>query len=109
MKYKVRNILSEGLSGKVGKKVYYQLHGQTYVRKAPKKGYNKMPTEKQAAARVRFKEALRFAKSVVSDPVLKVLYEKKAGIRSNAYHAAMSEFLAKRKTGLESQPSAQTG
>ncbi len=93
MKHKVHNWMSEGLSGKFGKKVYYQLHGKTFVRKAPKTGYNKTATEKQAVARARFTEAQQFAKSVISDPVLKVLYKKKAKTGCSAYNTAISEFL----------------
>ena len=93
MKHKVHNWLSEGLSGKFGKKVYYQLRGKTFVRKAPKVGYNKTATEKQAVVRARFTEAQHFAKSVISDPFLKALYEKKAKNGCSAYNQAISEFL----------------
>ena len=85
--------MSEGLSGKFGKKIYYQLHGKTFVRKAPKTGYNKVATEKQAVVRERFKEAYLFARSVISDPVLKALYEKRAKKGCSAYNTAISEFL----------------
>jgi hypothetical protein len=93
MKYKKINVLAEGLSGKCGKKVYYQLHGKTFVRKASKTGYNKIATDKQAAVRARFMAANQFAQSVIHDPVLKAFYEKKTKKGCSAYNLAISEFL----------------
>jgi hypothetical protein len=85
-------LLLEGASGKVGDMILCQFHGNTYARKAPG-SYNKIPTPKQAVIRQRFIEAHRFAQSVINDPLLKVLYEKKAAGRCSAYIKAVSEYL----------------
>lgn len=88
---------AEGGRGRVDNVVYYQKDGKTFMRKAPATGYNKTPTPKQAAARARFIEAHRFAQSVINDPQLKALYEKKAGWKRTAYNLAVSEFLGRQK------------
>ena len=85
-------IYTEGLSGKLYDLVYYQLNGKTFARKAPG-SYNKIPTAKQAAARLRFLEAHRFAQAVIADPVQKALYQQRAGKSLTAYAKAVSEYL----------------
>ena len=82
----------EGMYGKSGDVVYYRLHGKTFIRKAAG-SYNKIPTPKQAAARMRFIEAHRFAQSIIADPLLKALYEKKANGHCTAYSKAVSEYM----------------
>lgn len=82
----------EGLSGKVGDEVYYNRYGKTLLRRRPG-SYNRIPTEKQAAVRLRFAAAHLFAQSIIADPVMKVLYTKKAGGRCTAYSMAVSEYL----------------
>ena len=85
----------EGASGKMGSKVFYQRNGKTFKRKAPG-SYNVVATEKQAAYRSRFTEALAFARSIIADPVLKAEYEQRAARGRSAYNVAMSEFLKRR-------------
>ena len=92
MKMKKERWLWEGGSGKLLGKVYYRLNGKTFARKAPG-SYNKIPTEKQAAARERFIAAHQFAKSVIADPALKALYEQTLGNYVNAYTKAVSEYM----------------
>ena len=84
--------LEETLHGKLGDVVYYQRNGKTFTRRAPG-SYNKIPTEKQAPLRERFKEAHRFAQMVIADPVLKALYNKKANRKCTAYSKAVSEYM----------------
>ncbi len=81
-----------GMSGKFGDVVFYQLQGKTFARKAPG-SYNKIPTAKQAAARLRFIAAHRFGQSVIADPALKALYEKNLGKHISAYSKAVSAYL----------------
>ena len=92
MKMKKESWLWQGGSGKLLGKVYYQRNGKTFARKAPG-SYNKIPTEKQAAARLRFVEAHRFAQGIIADPVQKALYEQRAGKSYTAYAKAVSEYL----------------
>lgn len=87
----------EGLSGKLGNSVYYQLRGKTFIRKAPVTGYNKVATEKQAVARERFKAAQQYALLVLSDPGWKAMYEKMANKKRTAYLQAMSDWFKNNK------------
>ena len=85
---------AKGGYGKLDKKVYYRRYGKLLVRKAAG-SYNKIPTEKQEAMRIRFAAAHRFAQSIIADPVLKALYEQNLGSHSSAYTKAVSEYLMK--------------
>ncbi|MEO6488994.1 MAG: hypothetical protein ABIO04_03560 [Ferruginibacter sp.] len=87
-------ILYQGLSGKMGDKVFYQRNGKTFVRRAPG-SYNKNATPKQAESRTLFTQSHQFAQSVIDDPILKALYTKKANGKCSAYIAAMKEFLSR--------------
>ena len=82
----------DGGSGRVGDLVYYNRWGRTYTRRRPG-GYDKTPTEKQAIAREHFITAHRFAQAVIADPVLKVLYLKKANGKCSAYSKAVSDYM----------------
>ena len=92
MKMKKERWLWEGGSGKLLGKVYYKRNGKTFARKAPG-SYNKIPTEKQAPARVRFADAIKFAQSIIADPMLKTLYEQNLGKHISAYSKAVSEYM----------------
>jgi len=83
----------KGFSGKVGDIIIYNRFGKTYARKAPG-SYNKIPTEKQAAARERFIAAHEFAKSIIADPVLKSLYLLDLGNHTSVYSKAISDYLS---------------
>ncbi len=82
----------QGLSGRTGDIVYYNIKGKTYTRKRPG-SYNKNPTAQQATVRARFAAAIAFAQSVIADPVLKVLYTEKAAGKRTAYAMAISDYL----------------
>lgn len=84
---------TQGGSGKLGNKVYYQLNGKTFVRKAAG-SYNKIPTPKQAAARERFAAAQQLAVQAMKDPLLKTKFEALAMGKCTAYAKAISVFLS---------------
>lgn len=71
------NILLEGIRGMLGKQLVYRVvKGRTIIsmRPAKRKG---PPTEKQVAARVRFREAREWAKEQLKDPLLAATYKAK--------------------------------
>lgn len=86
------NMFLDGLYGKIEDRVFYRRYGKTYVRKAAG-SYNKIPSAEQAIVRSRFIEAVAFAKTVISNPILKQQYEKKAKKGYSAYLAAIAEYL----------------
>lgn len=88
------NDLTEGLSGKFGKKIVFrQKNGITIAAQAPK--HKVKPTEKQENQNKRFSEASTYAKNALQDPTLKAFYEQQAKSKGNisARNAAMSDFL----------------
>ncbi len=84
----------EGFSGKLGNKVFYTRNGKTFIRKAPG-SYNKTPTPVQAVTWTRFQEAIAYAQGIISDPVLKAVYQQKAKQGRSAYNAAITEYLGR--------------
>lgn len=89
----VNNIVTHGLSGKVGNLlVFSQRKGKTIVSMAPKKS-NKV-TDKQKEHRVKFQEAIIYSKASRQDPNLKPQYEadaKEQGL--TAHNIAVADFL----------------
>lgn len=89
----INNIITHGLSGKVGDiLIFSQRNGKTIVSKVPQKS-NKV-TEKQATQRQKFQEAVIYSKGILKDPVAKLEYEVEAkdrGIQTNS--VAIADFL----------------
>lgn len=88
------NDLTEGLSGKFGKKIVFrQVNGITIAAQAPKQ--KAKPTEKQENQNKRFSEASTYAKNALLDPTLKAFYEaeakKKKGVSPR--NVAMADYL----------------
>ncbi|MDF2551503.1 MAG: hypothetical protein K0R77_778 [Chryseobacterium sp.] len=89
------NIVTHGLSGKVGDLlVFSQRNGKTVVSKAPKERTGEM-SEKQKQHTLRFQKAVLYAKAVLNDPVKKQLYEAKAdhSIGMSTYNVAVADLL----------------
>lgn len=89
------NIITHGLSGKVGDLlVFSQRNGKTVVSKAPKERSGEA-TANQKAYQLKFQKAVLYAKSVLADPAKKKPYdavaESSAGI--NTYNVAVADFL----------------
>ncbi len=89
----IENFVMQGASGKVGKMlVFRQRADQTIIAKRPKKN-NKPATEAQLEFRDRFTEASLYAKSAISNPVLKGEYQAKAKPGQSAYNVAFADYL----------------
>ncbi len=72
------NVITHGLSGKVGDLVLFrQRFGKTFMGKIPV--LSAAPSEKQLAVRERFLKAVRYASASLKDPAMKALYAQKAG------------------------------
>ncbi len=70
------NVVTHGLSGKVGDLlVFSQRNGKTFVGKVPKESTKEL-SEGQKAHRLKFQKAVLYAKSVLNDPAKKELYEE---------------------------------
>lgn len=89
------NIVTHGLSGKVGDLlVFSQRNGKTIVSKAPKERTSEL-SDKQKAHKLRFQKAVLYAKGVLNDPLKKELYEAKAdnSIGMSTYNVAVADLL----------------
>ncbi|TXF79239.1 hypothetical protein [Chryseobacterium sp.] len=91
------NVVTHGLSGKVGDiLVFRQLHGETVVAKAPRQKTAE-DTPKQKAHKLKFQEAVVYGKSSLADPVTKELYRDRAEADPDkglsAYTVAVADFL----------------
>ena len=88
-----KNIIIEGLSGKLGKMlVFRQRGGKTIVAATPRKT-DKAPSEAQEIRREKFRQAVAYAQSVLENPSLKTLYAAKLHTHQSVYHAALSDYL----------------
>lgn len=84
------NIVTHGLSGKIGDIIVFsQRDGKTIVSKAPRKRTGES-SDKQKEQQARFQQAVLYGKSVLADPAQKALYES-TGRR--AYNVAVADML----------------
>nr|WP_315223421.1 hypothetical protein [uncultured Flavobacterium sp.] len=89
------NIITHGLSGKVGDIIVFSQRGsKTIVSKAPKERSG-APTEKQKQHIARFQEAIIYAKAAIKDAATKAMYEANADPQNNisAYNIAVADML----------------
>ena len=85
------NIIMKFQRGRYGDKVYRRCGDHTVVSRYP--DYSNMRwTDKQAASRVRFKDATDYGKKVLAIPKLKARYKKKAKPGQNAWNLAIARF-----------------
>ncbi|TWV88894.1 hypothetical protein [Chitinophaga pinensis] len=64
--------------------------GSTFITKYPDMS-NVIPSAAQLQEQSRFAEAVKYAKRIVQDPVLKAAYKARPG--STVYHSAIKDFL----------------
>ncbi|MDR2409845.1 MAG: hypothetical protein LBE13_17285 [Bacteroidales bacterium] len=89
------NIITQGLSGKIGNLLLFrQRNGQTIVSKLPDKKVKNL-SEKQKKQQERFKEAIVYASVALKSPEIKDLYTNIAKKRKDisAYNVAIADFL----------------
>jgi len=89
------NIVTRGLSGKLGKQIVFRhWSGATFLAKAPIFSQSSAATEASVRNRQRFKEAVIYAKKVMNDPQLKQAYYSKRKPRQTAYNRAVQDFFS---------------
>ena len=86
------NVVTHGLSGKVGDLlVFRQVGGKTIVSKVPPK--RKVSTEQQKAQQRKFQRAVLYAKSVMADPAgMGAAYSQAAKKGQTGYNVAVADF-----------------
>ncbi len=93
MAYVKNNIVTDGLSGKLGNTIVFrQWGGKTVV--AVKPTYRKRePTEAQKEHHRKFRQGSRYARQAIQDPNLKATYQQRARGGQSAYNVAMADFM----------------
>jgi hypothetical protein len=85
------NIVTTGLSGKLGNLIVFRNRGgKTYVSKAPKRQDTEW-TEAQEAHRLKFQEAVLYAKSAMANSEMKEAYQASADENKSAYNARLCD------------------
>jgi hypothetical protein len=88
------NPLVQGASGHFNRQFVYKQRGnKTYIAKMPAKKENLEPTPEQNEIRDQFGSAALYAKGVMSDPLLKKEYQKKAKNGATAFNVAFRDYL----------------
>jgi hypothetical protein len=72
----VKNVLLQGIRGKLGDKVYRVMRGKTFVQAAPVYNKNRTPSRKELEIRARFTNAIAFARKAMVTWKLREHYEK---------------------------------
>ena len=87
------NLVTTGLSGKLGKQIVFRLwSGTTFLAKAPVTNQSSLKNEVHIKNMLRFKEAVRYAKKAMDDPELKQIYKSRCKERQTAYARAIQDF-----------------
>ncbi|MDD3077779.1 MAG: hypothetical protein PHH37_01575 [Paludibacter sp.] len=87
------NIVTYGLSGKVGNLLVFRNRaGKTVVSSAPRKSTGE-PSEAQKTHRRRFQEAVIYGREVNADPEKKELYAQSAKEGVSVYNVAVADFM----------------
>ncbi len=88
------NTMLRSMKGRIGDIVIKQYGDKTVVSKYPDMS-NIIPSDSQKEKRNRFAEAVAYAKTINSSPVLKADYLKRVGEVRSVYQHALKEFLAR--------------
>jgi|SRR5450631_2758407 len=83
------NLLLKGMSGRAGNKIYWTIKDKTFSGKVPDMS-GITPSKKQKQKRNLFASAVKFARSVMKDPVESARYKTPDG---SVYHAAIKEYM----------------
>ena len=87
-----KNVLTRGLSGKVGNLVVFRNNGEgTVLSSAPGKRSRPL-TEEQLLHHQQFREAVIYAKSVMADPAMKSEYEPSVSNGVSVFNLAVADF-----------------
>lgn len=93
MAYVKNNIVTEGLSGKLGNTIVFrQAGGKTIVASKPTKTKREL-SEAQKTHQRRFRAASRYAQQAIQDPDQKAAYQQQAPEDQSAYNVAIADYM----------------
>lgn len=88
-----KNVVTEGLSGKLGNNIVFRNRGgKTVVSVTPEKK-KWQPTEAQHQHTRRFRQAIAYGKQALQDPATKAAYEARAKNGQSAFNVAVADYL----------------
>ncbi|MEK6481230.1 hypothetical protein WJR50_27050 [Catalinimonas sp. 4WD22] len=86
------NIITDGLSGSIGRQIVFrQLGGKTIVSAMPNMPEERSEAQKKQSAR--FREAVKYAQHVLDDPALLATYAVKTQSNKSPYCQAIADYL----------------
>lgn len=88
------NTMLRSTKGRIGDIVIKQYGDKTVVSKYPDMS-NIIPSDSQKEKRSRFADAVAYAKTINSSPILKADYLRRVGEVRSVYQHALKEFLAR--------------
>lgn len=86
------NVITHGLSGKLGGNIVFKQYGNKTIVSAYPDMSRVKPSESQKKQRTRFKKAMMYAKYMMKDPVCKAEYHSNAKGTQTAYNVAVADF-----------------
>ncbi len=88
-----RNIITQGLSGKLGNLIVFrQRAGKTIVSVKPDRS-NVQLSDKQQQQNRKFQGAVAYARHIIQDETAKAAYDARAKKGQTAYHVAIAEYI----------------
>ncbi len=92
MAYVKDNVLTEGISGKLGPMVFRVVHGKTVIaKKAVLK--EREDSEAQKKTRRRFLKGSQYAKKILQDPIMKQAYALRTKPGQSPYNVALADYM----------------
>ena len=89
-----QNVITAGIYGRIGNLIFRRWNNKSVVSAAP--NYSKRKWSKaQTDNRMRFRDAMAFAKEAMKDPVKRAYYRKKAKQMQTAWNVAVQEYMMK--------------
>ncbi|HEY4785122.1 MAG TPA: hypothetical protein VIH57_03695 [Bacteroidales bacterium] len=87
-----QNIITQGMSGAIGKQVVFKRYGNRTIVSAMPDMSKVVKSKKQKAENSRFREAIIYARGQVADPVSKAEYKAKAKGMQKPHNVAIADF-----------------
>ena len=88
-----KNIVTEGLSGKLGNTIVFRQRGGKTIVSVPPEKKKRTQSEAQAKHIHRFRLAALYGKQAVQDPVVKAAYGARTKGGQTAYNVAVADYL----------------
>jgi hypothetical protein len=95
MAYSNTSLILHKVRGAIGKQIVVKQYGKKTVITAYPDMSNIKPSQLQKLRRQKFAAAIKYARTIVNDPVKKNAYAKKLKKGARVYNAAIKEYLLK--------------